>query len=755
MNYQQFLDAKRTEIEPSGFEVSNLHPDMFDFQEHVCRQSLYRGKNAIFLDCGMGKALILLEWARKVAAHTHGKVLIVAPLGVTSQIKIEAEKFRIPLLNDVIITNYERLHKLDPTDYQGIALDESSILKNPFGMTKNQLIEFGSHISHRICASATPAPNDYEELLNHAEFLGVMTAHEAKGLYFIQDGNSSNKFRLKHHSVGDFWQWVSEWSIAARKPSDLGFSDESFILPELHIEQHVVDVNNYQAGTLFAMEAVTLSEQRKANKASLDNRCEAAAKIANGTNEPVLVWCNTNDESATLKKLIHDSVEVKGSDSIEHKEDALTGFGEGRYRVLVTKPSIAGFGMNYQHCNTSIFVGLSHSFEQYYQAIRRNWRFGQGREVTAHIITSTADGRVKQNIERKQSQMIEMFDQIIENVSPFQGATTRNEMKIENEIAEGDNYKLYLGDSVEEIDKIDSESVGVSTFSPPFPGMYVYSNSASDMGNVTSIEQMIEQFSYLMGPDKMMRVMMPGRSVLIHITQGVAQKGRDGYIGLKDFRGPLINMMQGHGWHYYGEITIDKNPQVKAQRTKDHGLMFKTLNKDSANMHMAMPDIVLQFRKPGDNPNPIKAGTKENEKGWITNEEWILWARPTWYASDYLPGTWTENSKGEACPWGISEGDVLSNYRNAKGQGDERHLCPLQLGVIERCIKLWSAPGETVFSPFAGIGSEGHQAIIHNRKFIGIELKRSYWNQAISNLEAAQIEKAKLNNTLFDLAEVS
>jgi hypothetical protein len=244
--------------------------------------------------------------------------------------------------------------------------------------------------------------------------------------------------------------------------------------------------------------------------------------------------------------------------------------------------------------------------------------------------------------------------------------------------------------------------------------------------------------------------MMPGRNALIHITQGVAQKGRDGYIGIKDFRGKLIQMMQEEGWIYYGEITIDKNPQLKATRTKDHGLMFGTLNKDAAQMHMALPDILLQFRKPGENPEPISAGTHLGNDGWITNAEWVNWARPIWYAADYLPGTARIDYNGDGCDDGIRETDVL-NVRQARETNDERHLAPLQLGVIERCVKLWSAPGDTVYSPFAGIGSEGYVSIKHDRRFVGCELKRSYWKSAIENLKRAQQEKHSM--TLFDFAE--
>jgi DNA modification methylase len=312
-----------------------------------------------------------------------------------------------------------------------------------------------------------------------------------------------------------------------------------------------------------------------------------------------------------------------------------------------------------------------------------------------------------------------------------------------------EHFAVYHGDSAIVSKGIPDNSVGLSCYSPPFPLMYVYSNSVHDMGNVQSIEEMVDQFKYLQ--EHILRITMPGRNQFIHITQGVAQKQRDGFIGLKDFRGKLIEMISDIGWNYYGEFTIDRDPQLKAMRTKDHGLMFKSLVSDSAKMHCALPDIVLQFKKPGENPEPINAGISErydNDDGWVTSNEWINWARPVWYSADYAPGTWREENTGEPFEGGIRETDVL-NVRQARDTNDERHLCPLQLGVIERIVKVWSNPGDIVHSPFMGIGSEGHEAVRLGRKFIGIELKESYYRHAIKNIESAIAENRKMS--LFDL----
>lgn len=314
-------------------------------------------------------------------------------------------------------------------------------------------------------------------------------------------------------------------------------------------------------------------------------------------------------------------------------------------------------------------------------------------------------------------------------------------MKVLNQ-ASGAGWVLYNGDSCEVIKGIPDNSIGLSVFSPPFPGMYAYSNSPRDIGNCDHVSEMMDHFRFLM-PD-LLRATMPGRLCCVHLMQLTAMKSRDGYIGLKDYRGRVIADMEFSGWVFSGEVTIDKNPQVQATRNKERGLLFKTLATDSSLMRMALADYVLQFRKPGENPTPIRAGKSDrydNKEGWISEHEWIEWAAPVWYrrvSTDGKREVGNYPAKHQATD-GIMETDVL-NVSCAREEQDERHLCPLQLGVIERCIKLWSAPGDTVFSPFAGIGSEGYQAIKFNRRFVGIELKESYWRVACGNLAKAEQE---------------
>lgn len=762
-SYQEFLESKRIRVEPVGIDVSidSMNPILFDWQKAIVRWALHRGRSALFEDCGLGKTFQSLEWSKHICEHTSSNVLILAPLAVAQQTKREGEKFGVGVTvcrtgSDVRpginVTNYERLHHFDPSMFSGIVLDESSILKSFDGVTRKALTEFATGIKFRLCCTATPAPNDLIEITNHSEFLNIMGGKEIIALFFKQDGNTTHAWKLKGHAREAFWKWMAEWSIAIRKPSDIGYDDGKFVLPELHMNQ-ITTQGKPMEGQLFVVEARTLEERRNARRSSMDDRVAACADLVNNSDEEWIVWCDLNAESEALTKAIPGSVEIRGSNTPEYKEEKLLGFPNGEFRVLVSKPSIAGHGMNYQHCRNMVFVGLSDSYEALYQATRRCWRFGQEREVNVYIVTGEAEGAVVANIERKEKQATDMFDAIVRNmaVHELNKKAERSEMKYKRDTATGTDWTMHLGDSVEVIREIGENSVGLSVFSPPFPGMYAYTNSSRDVGNVKNIQELINHFKFLMGD--ILRITKPGRSCCIHLTQEPVFKGKDGYVGLRDFRGKIISEMQDSGWIYYGEVTIDKNPQVKASRTKEHTLLFKTLSQDSSNVRPALADYILQFKKPGDNSEPIMAGSHERwnkDKGWITPEEWCEWACPVWYrAMPTNDGRFPNYPSRHMETDGIRETEVLQ-VRSARESDDEKHLCPLQLGVIERVIKLWSAPGDTVFSPFAGIGSEGYQALRLFRKFIGIELKESYWNVACENMERGLESRQEKQRVLFE-----
>ena len=402
------------------------------FQRDIVTWSSRRGRAAIFADCGMGKTVMQLEWARQVCAHTGGRVLILAPLAVATQTVEEGQKFGIEARylradddgDGIIVTNYEMLDHFDADSFAGVVLDESSILKSQDGKTRTRVIEAFAQTPYRLACTATPAPNDHIELGNHAAFLGIMTPQEMLSTYFVHDGGSTQNWRLKGHARRDFWSWVCSWAVMVRKPSDLGYDDGAFHLPPLSIHSITVD-SDRSDGFLFAMTAETLQERLAARRSSVEERVAACAELVNASDEPWIVWCGLNAESSMLANMIPDAIEVRGSDSAAQKEAALADFSHGKTRVIVTKPSIAGFGMNWQHCARVAFVGLSDSWESYYQAVRRCWRFGQERPVEVYIITASSEGAVVANIKEKEKAAREMIDGMLAEMRDITLATIK------------------------------------------------------------------------------------------------------------------------------------------------------------------------------------------------------------------------------------------------------------------------------------------------------------------------------------------
>lgn len=737
MDYADFIDSKRSRFQPVGFECSHLNQKLFEWQRDIVKWALRKGRAALFEDCGLGKTFQQIEWARAVCEHTGGRVLILAPLAVAKQTSHEASKLSVAVTvcltgedvkDGINVTNYERLHHFSPEGWSGIVLDESSILKSFDGSTRKQITEFAEAIQYRLCCTATPSPNDHMELGTHAEFLGVMKRSEMLSKYFVHDGADTSKWRLKRHAETEFWKWVCSWAVAIRKPSDIGYSDDGWVLPELRIHQVTVDAE-FDSGTLFPVEAKTLEERREARKQSLPNRIAAAADLVkNGGKDPWLIWCDLNAESEGLANAIPRAIEVRGSQEHSDKERILDDFSSGKVKRLVTKPSIAGFGMNWQHCNRMIFVGLSDSYEALYQSIRRCWRFGQQRPVDVYVVTGTHEGAVVRNIERKEALYTRMMDEMVVHMQTEMTREVRGEIEratsAESRIEMGDGFVAYQGDCVDLVGKMNSNSVGYSIFSPPFASLYTYSDSPLDMGNSDG-EQFERHFKFLV--PELFRVLMPGRLLSFHCMNLPTSKERDGFIGIRDFRGDLIRWFVDAGFIFHSEVVIWKDPVTAMQRTKALGLLYKQLRKDSAMSRQGIPDYLVTMRKPGVNTEPV---TKTHESFPV--DLWQRYASPVWMD--------------------INPSDTLTK-EEARDDDDERHICPLQLDVIRRAIRLWTNPGDAVLSPFMGIGSEGFVAIEQGRRFIGTELKDTYFDQAIKNLRAA---KSKQGN-LFDeeLAETA
>jgi len=422
MNYEHYINRKLSRVPPTGIASGfNVSPELFPHQHAIASWAIRRGRAAIFADTGLGKSRMQLAWADAVRRHTGRPVLILAPLAVASQTVVEGAAMGIEVAHTrdgaevgpgINITNYDRLHRYDPARFGAVVLDESSCIKHHDAKTLRTLLEAFSSTPFKLCATATPAPNDWTELGTHAEFLGICTRQEMLAEFFTHDGGDTSVWRLKGHARHVFWQWVSTWGAMVRRPSDLGFDDAAYALPPLHLHEHTVETEMPTNGMLFASEAQSLSERRDARRMSIADRVADCASIVNADRQPWVVWCDLNAEGDALRGAIPDGVEIRGSDDADEKEQRLADFALGRIRVLITKPSIAGFGLNWQHCARMSFVGVTDSFESYYQAVRRCWRFGQKRDVHVHVFASSAEGAVVANLKRKERDAMAMAESL-------------------------------------------------------------------------------------------------------------------------------------------------------------------------------------------------------------------------------------------------------------------------------------------------------------------------------------------------------
>lgn len=729
--YIQFLETKKNSRIESGFKVSDeqLNPMLFPFQKYCVKRALESGKFAMFEDCGLGKTVQQLEWAQKVAERTNKPVLILAPLAVVGQTIKEGVKFGYKvaevaitvfdqnLPQGIYITNYDNLENVDPEIFSGIVLDESSILKNFQGKTRTQLIDDFKHTPYKLACTATPSPNDTTELCNHAEFLDVMSRSEMLAMYFVHDGGSTSDWRLKGHAKQAFWDFVSTWAVMLNRPSNIGFSDDGYDLPPLNVIQDIVVTPKRDNGLLFNEAAVNATDFHKELRLTYKERLDRVAEIVNGSRESFIVWIGHDEEGKYLRNLIPDAIEVKGSDNKQYKKDTLLAFGNGDFRVLVTKLKIAQFGLNYQNCHNQIYASLDFSFESTYQGIRRSYRFGQTDAVNIYLVTTDTMQNVKDSFDKKQKAFVEMQRAMTESMN----RNIKNELGLIR-METDKEYKsrhcdIHLGDCVQLIQNVPDESVGFSIFSPPFAELYTYSDKLEDMGNSKDYKEFFTAFNYLVR--ELYRVMWSGRNVAVYCMDLPIQKGKEGYIGLRDFSGMILQAFQDAGFIYHSRVTIWKNPVTEMQRTKALGLLHKQVKKDASMSRVGIPDYLMVFRKDGEHEHPVHCD--------ISVDTWQKYASPVWMDIDY---------------------SNTLNGNKARSERDEKHICPLQLETIERAIMLWSNEGDTVLTPFLGIGSEVYEAIKLKRFGIGFELKDSYFAEAVKNCKSMEFESSQ--KSLFD-----
>jgi DNA modification methylase/superfamily II DNA or RNA helicase len=725
-DYDQFVASKIRRHLPHGFEPAEITVPLFDWQKHVVRWAVRQGRAALFEDCGLGKTLQQLEWANQIVNHTRKPVLILTPLAVAHQTAHEAERFGYKDVRvcenqhqvgfaRIVITNYEKLEHFTPAEFAGVVLDESSILKNFTGKTRQRLTAAFAETPYRLCCTAPPSPNDYTEFGQHADFLGVCSPAQMLCTFFINDTFNTGDWRLKKHAENEFWRWVASWAACVSKPSDLGFSDDGYILPPLYMHNITVAVDEAaDAGEeLFRHVTLSATTMHKEMRLTSRTRSEKVAELVNKSSAPWIVWCNTNDEADHLAELIPDAVEVRGSDSAKDKEHKLDAFTDGDVRVIITKPSIAGMGLNWQHCAHVAFVGLSYSFEDFYQALRRSYRFGQKQPVNAYIVQASTEGAILSVIEKKIAAHAAMqiaMKEAADYLKNSEAKTNRITMKTDIQTKHGNDWTMHHGDCVRVARSLPDNSIDFAVFSPPFADLFTYSSDAQDMGNCADLAEFTKHFELLIA--ELARVVVPGREVAVHCVDLLSTKWKHGKIEFQDFSGEIIRAFWRQGFLFHSRICIWKSPVTEMQRTKAHGLLYKTLKADSCDSRVGCADYLLIFRKPGENPRPV---IKHPESFPV--DTWQEYASPVWMTVD--------------------QGNVL-NRDGARDNQDERHICPLQLDVIERAVILWSNPGDLVFSPFAGIGSEGYKSLQLGRRFVGAELKESYFEQACANLENAK-----------------
>jgi DNA modification methylase len=740
IDYQTFLESKRINIPDCGKVIASdeVNSILFPFQKDIVRWAVKKGRCAVFLDTGMGKTFIQLEWARLMGQ----KSLIIAPLSVAKQTIREARKIDIEVKYcrsqeetgpGINISNYEMIDNFT-SDFGAVVLDESSILKSLSGVTKKKLIDKFGKIPLKLCCTATPAPNDFIELGNHTAFLNICTQQEMLSLFFInankehtmiQDGKiftrkGSNKggqeWRLKHHAEPKFFEWMAKWSITMTKPSDLGYEDGGFNLPPLNIEPIFVKFSYKPSEELFFTHLSGLGDRAKIRKESISHKIGVLQEVLGRNEGQTIIWCGLDDEAREIRTSLNGVCrEAKGLDSPESKAHTFEDFQDGKFQILLTKAKIGGFGMNFQNACNMVFFGLNDSWETYYQAIRRQWRFGQKKPVNVYIILSEQEREILKNIERKENQNVRLKTNMIAQLKNYEEDELMGREEIRSEYKEEtvkkDGWIAMMGDSSVRLNEIEIDSIDLSIYSPPFADLFVYSNSERDLGNCRNWDQFFEHYAFIV--KSLLRVTKQGRLSCVHTSDIPAMANRDGYIGLRDFPGEVIRLHERSGWTFIGRAFVQKNPQAQAIRVKSKSLLFVQMNKDSSHSRPALIDQVLIFKKPGENQIPVTPV----KNGECNNETWISWAH----------GIWTD----------INETDTLQFY-SARAREDEKHICPLQLGTIERCVKLYSNPGETILTPFMGIGSEAFVAVKLGRKAVGIELKESYFRDAVSNLSSLQ-----------------
>jgi DNA modification methylase/superfamily II DNA or RNA helicase len=771
-NYQDYLDSK---MEPqyqikgrtiiisrspinTDLNTQTINEDhLFDYQKFILTEAIKRQRYAVFADCGLGKTAMFHAWIRRILPALQGKkVLIITPLMVLNQTLDEEEKFyherTIEDIHEksiedwakngksqVAITNFEKFYEKKELygNVAAVVLDESSILKNGDGKTRTGIIETTRGIPWKLACSATPAPNDREEYASHATFLEyVRSNNEFFSMFFV---NSDEGWQIKPHGLEAFYQYLSSWSVYLRQPEHYGFNDNLAKLPKPIFETIMLEWTDEQKKMLTNLHKGALDRKHFLIMLSKGFYKDAEGKIVNvannkiattlnilaeNKNKPAVIWVTYNYEQEmyleAFKQTNYNVAEISGATQEEQRVRIIEDFRAGKYDVLISKPKLLGFGLNLPFVTVQIFSGLTDSYEQFYQCVRRSHRFGATEPVKVYLPVTNAEKHILSNVMHKKDTF--EFDSnkqetdFIKNLQndlnqffnlPYETKTT--DAANRTELKQGRDWQLFRGDSIKILQTLTPESIDMALFSPPFANLFTYSNNIADMGNTRDHTEFYLHFEFFL--KGLYQAMKQGRIVCCHLSQLATLKSRDGFVGLHDFRGDLIRLFQRHGFIYFGEWCIAKSPQMQAIKEKVRSLSFAQLEADRLGSKPGLNDYILIFKKPGE------ASNKVNDSSGPSRDEWINWAT----------GVWAD----------IKDTDTM-NVRGTKGEDDVKHICPMNLQVIRRCIRMYSAPGELVLDPFNGIGSTGVIALEKGRKYIGIELKEEYFDAAVANLEEAK-----------------
>lgn len=724
--------------------ISEAAPHLHDYQQFAVAFAVAREKAALFLECGLGKTSIALAWVEHVRAGC--PAMICAPLAALHEFENEREKFfpgaplRLLATADVdawlaapegigLVTHHAFVRERDLSGVSAFVLDESSILKSAAGAIAQNVSRAVRPIAHRLALSATPAPNDPTEYAQHAVFLGHMRSDaEFRARFFVRDGKD---WRVKGHAKEALPKWLSRFALWMRDPSVYGMPCAALPVgdPELReVEVGAVDTGINGERDLFGapVGAMTMSDRARVRSALFadDERTRRVVELCRGL--PTIVWATRNEHADRLERAIRADgmrvAQIAGTTPDEDRVEIVRKFQCGELDVIVSKAKCIGHGVNLQRAERMVLAGYDESYEALHQMVRRAWRQGRTGPLDVRVMVAPEDRptvvalRAKGERWKDDSgkQEREFAAALAADLAAYrQGITMTVDAETLERLPEvrTEHYWLQNGDSIALMKEMDPESVDISIFSPPFASLYTYSSNPEDMGNCS--DQAKEEFNLHFAHfcDSLHRVMKPGRVVAMHLAQIVAFRARHGRKGIRDFRGDVIRLMEEAGFHYYGEFVIPKNPQAVAIRTKSERLQFSQLKRDSLESSPALNDYVLEFRKPGKQAVPVMTD--------LSNEEWIRLASGVW---DH-----------------IVETDVLS-YHAARGEEDEKHICPLQLRVYRDCLRLWSNPGEVLLEPFGGIGSGPHEAILLGRQAWAIELKQEYFRQMVTNCERAVAE---------------